>query len=44
MKRRVDFELWKRVDESHTAIRFVTSWATKEEAVDQLIKDVKNLI
>jgi threonine aldolase len=44
LKRNYDFELWKRVDESHTAIRFVTSWATKEEAVDQLIKDVKNLI
>lgn len=30
--------------ETHTVVRFVTSWATKEEAVRQFIKDFKALI
>ena len=29
-------ELWQRVDETHCAWRFCTSWATTEEAVDRL--------
>ncbi len=32
-----NFEVWGRPDETHTAIRLVTSWATGEEAVDALI-------
>lgn len=31
----------ERVDEGHSAIRFCTSWATKEEAVEELLKDIK---
>ena len=31
------FETWERIDESHTAVRICTSWATKNEAVDELI-------
>jgi threonine aldolase len=31
------FSVWKKIDESHTAVRFCTSWATKEESVDALI-------
>lgn len=31
------FESWGRMDEGHTAVRFCTSWATREEAVDELI-------
>ena len=33
----VCFEFWERVDSNHSAIRFVTSWATAPEAVDRLI-------
>lgn len=33
------FEEWQPIDGQHTAIRFVTSWATDEEHVDELIKD-----
>lgn len=33
----------RRVDESHSAIRFCTSWATKEENVDALIQTIKAL-
>ena len=32
-----------RVDESHRAVRFCTSWATKDETVEQLIEDVNAL-
>lgn len=32
-----------RVDEAHSAVRFCTSWATREEAVDQLIADIQSL-
>lgn len=31
------FSVWKKIDDSHTAVRFCTSWATKPEAVDRLI-------
>lgn len=30
----------ERIDESHSAVRICTSWATKEENVDMLIKDI----
>ena len=31
------FNIQARMDESHQAIRLVTSWATKEEAVDAIL-------
>ena len=34
---------WQKIDENHTAVRFCTSWATKEENVDALVADVKAL-
>lgn len=37
------FEDWQPIDEQHTAIRFVTSWATEEKDVDELIKDCRRL-
>ena len=37
------FEEWQPIDEEHSAIRFVTSWATEEAHVDELIKDVIDL-
>lgn len=33
----------RRIDENHSAIRFCTSWATKEENVDALIQAIKAL-
>ncbi|MDO4867650.1 MAG: beta-eliminating lyase-related protein [Clostridia bacterium] len=33
----------QRVDSKHTAVRFCTSWATKEKQVDSLIADLKAL-
>lgn len=34
-----DFEFWGKVDDSHTAIRLVTSWATPDSAVAEFIQD-----
>ena len=31
------FSYQQRVDETHSAVRFCTSWATKEENIDALI-------
>ena len=37
LSRVVEFQTFGRVDETHQAVRFVCSWATKPEAVDTLI-------
>lgn len=37
------FSFWQTVDKGHTAVRFCTSWATREDAVEQLTEDIKNL-
>ena len=34
---RVGFEFWEKYDDNHDVIRFVTSWATKPETVEELI-------
>ena len=31
---------WCRIDETHSAVRFATSWATKRENVTELLQDV----
>lgn len=31
------FLIWRKIDDSHTAVRLVTSWATREEDVRRLI-------
>ena len=35
------FQFWEKYDDNHDVIRFVTSWATKEENVDELINDLQ---
>lgn len=37
------FSVWQKVDQTHTAVRFCTSWATRPEAVDKLIKAIDSL-
>ena len=37
------FTEMERVDESRRAVRFCTSWATKEENVEALCRDLKRL-
>ena len=37
------FSIWQKVDDNHTAVRFCTSWATRTEAVDDLINNILSL-
>jgi len=37
LKRKVIFTIWEKADETHTVIRFVTSWATSKEDIEELI-------
>ena len=38
------FYVWEKVDDNNSAIRLVTSWATKEDEVWTFIKEVKNAV
>ncbi|NRD77733.1 aminotransferase class I/II-fold pyridoxal phosphate-dependent enzyme [Bacillus sp. BRMEA1] len=38
------FLIWEKIDSDHSAIRLVTSWATKEEAVLAFVQDVKRTV
>lgn len=38
------YEYQGRVDDAHSAVRFCTSWATKEEHVDALLADIRALL
>lgn len=38
------FSYEKRIDATHSAVRFCTSWATKEENVDSLLADLKKMM
>lgn len=38
------FQVWETMDETHTAMRFVTSWATEEKEVDRFIEFVNALL
>ena len=37
LEQEFSFEHWAPISDTHTAVRFVTSWATKPEAVDALL-------
>ncbi len=37
------FEQWRKVDANHTAIRFVCSWASREEDVDRFLELLKGI-
>ena len=37
-------EFWCKYDEGRDVVRFCTSWATKEENVEQLCKDIEELL
>ena len=44
LKKNFAFSEIERVDETHRAIRFCTSWATKDEAVDQLVDYIQTAL
>lgn len=37
------FEIWQPMDEEYCAVRFCTSWATKDENIDALIADLDQM-
>lgn len=37
------FEVWGRYDDERDVVRFCTSWATREEAVEELCNDIINM-
>lgn len=37
------YSFWEKVDATHSAVRFCTSWATKKENVDRLVEDIEAL-
>lgn len=43
LKKKYAYTFWTRVDEKHSAVRFCTSWATREEDVDLLVEDILSL-
>jgi len=43
LRREFDFYVWAAVDESHSAIRLVTSWATPEAEVRRLAEAINRL-
>lgn len=43
LSKKYSFQYWQRVDESKSAVRFCTSWATKREQVEELLTDIEQL-
>ncbi|MZQ75776.1 MAG: aminotransferase class I/II-fold pyridoxal phosphate-dependent enzyme [Peptoclostridium sp.] len=43
LSQKYSYSFWERIDEKHTAVRFCTSWATREEDVKLLIADIESL-
>ena len=41
LQRNYSFSVWKQLSGDKTAVRFVTSWATKPETIDMLVNDIK---
>ncbi|WP_409305041.1 threonine aldolase family protein [Peribacillus sp. SCS-155] len=44
LQTKYSFHIWEKVDEGQSAIRLVTSWATKEEKVMGFIEDLKQVL
>ncbi|CAM4385936.1 threonine aldolase family protein [Paenibacillus xylanexedens] len=38
------FSFWEKVDATHSAVRFCTSWATRQENVDALTREIAQLL
>jgi threonine aldolase len=43
LEEKYSFYVWEKVDAAHSAIRLVTSWATREDAVLAFIDDLNNI-
>jgi threonine aldolase len=42
LQKKYSFYIWQKIDEHNTAVRLVTSWATKEEMVLNFNQDLRN--
>ena len=42
IRKTIAFETWEPIDDNHTLCRFVTSWATTEEEIDELERILQN--
>lgn len=38
LKKKVAFSFWEKADETHTVVRFATSWGTKKEDIEKLME------
>ena len=43
LQQKYSISIWGPVDEGHTAVRFCTSWSTRDEDIDALIADIRAL-
>lgn len=43
LKEMYGFFVWSKIDSDNSSVRFVTSWATREEAVKEFLSDLKSL-
>ncbi len=43
LKENFEYSFWQKVSDDMTAVRFCTSWATEQEAVDFLIAEIEKL-
>jgi threonine aldolase len=44
LKNMYGFYIWAKIDETHSSIRLVTSWATKKEHVYMFLEDLKSIV
>ena len=43
LSEKFDFYIWKKISETNSAIRLITSWATSDEVVEDFINEIKSL-
>lgn len=43
LSKKYSFFIWTKVDENNSAVRFCTSWATRKQDIDELVKDIVDL-
>ncbi|HSN58985.1 MAG TPA: aminotransferase class I/II-fold pyridoxal phosphate-dependent enzyme, partial [Clostridiaceae bacterium] len=43
LKKKYAYSFWQKVDDQRSAVRFCTSWATREDDVELLLNDIRSL-
>ena len=43
LKESYEYAFWQKIDDTHSAVRFCTSWATDVNTVQQLISDIESV-